>query len=96
MNLSAILVLARPERLEACAATLSALQGVEVHHRDPDGGRLIITQEAETVSDEVDGFRRIQAQPDVIVAELVYHWFEEDESLQPDKASLPAADGDRP
>ncbi|MGD2083450.1 MAG: chaperone NapD [Chromatiales bacterium] len=86
MNLSAILVLVRPDQLDACAAALNRIQGVEVHHRDPTAGRLIVTQEAETVSDEIDGFRRIQAQPDVITAELVYHWFEEDESLRTDEA----------
>lgn len=88
MNLSAILVLAPRDRLDACAAALDELPGVEVHHRDPATGRLILTQEAETVADEVDGFRRIQAQPQVIAAELVYHWFEEDESLRPDQADI--------
>jgi nitrate reductase NapD len=78
MNLSGILVLARPENTEAVACTLSELPGVEVHYRAPSQGKLVIVQEAESVGAEVEGIKRIKAQPGVISAEMVEHWFEDD------------------
>ena len=59
-----------------CAASVSALSelpGVEVHERDEATGRIVVTQEAESVDAEVEGLRRIQRLPGVISAELVYH-----------------------
>jgi len=62
------------------SATLDALPGLDVHHVDPPTGRLIITQEAPTVDDEVAGLRRIQSLPGVILAELVLHHIAEESS----------------
>lgn len=82
MNLSAILALLREDRFDAGMAMLAAQPGVEVHHRDPATGRVILIQEAESVNDEVDGLKAIKALPGVIFAELIYHVFEDDQSLQ--------------
>lgn len=80
MNISGIYVLTSPDRLEACCADLGALPGVEVHFKDASG-KIVVTQEAENVSSEVDGLKRIKALPHIIVAEFVNHWFEEDQEL---------------
>ncbi len=77
MNLSGILVVVPPERLEEAIAGLRQLPGVDVHHTDPATGRIVITQEGETIAGEVDGLKRIKALPYVILAEMVYHQFEE-------------------
>lgn len=81
MNLSAILVVVAPDQFATCAAKLDATPGLEVHQRDPATGRLIVTQEAESVSAEVDGLKRIKAMEGIVVAELVYHYFEDDHEL---------------
>jgi len=60
---------------------LDQLDGIDVHHRDDSTGRIVITQEAEHIHDEVDGLKRIKALPHVILAEMVYHCFEEDDEL---------------
>jgi nitrate reductase NapD len=78
MNISGILVLTAPARAAAVADRLRVLAGVDVHHVEPDTGRIVITQEADSVAAEVDGLRRIRAVPDVVLAEMAYHWFEED------------------
>jgi nitrate reductase NapD len=57
------------------------LKGVDVHHCDPATGRIVVTQEAETIQAEVDGLKRIKSLPHVILAEMVYHCFEEDSDL---------------
>jgi nitrate reductase NapD len=92
MNLSGILVMTRPEYLPGVVAELNALQGVEVHQQD-DLGRLVVVLEAERVRDEADGLRRIKAVPHVLMAEMVVHYFEDDDEaiseLPPEVAALP-------
>ena len=78
MNVSGILVVVSPSELEAGIAALNGLPGVEVHHTDAATGRIVVTQEAETVNDEVDGLKRIKALPGVAMAEMVYHYLDED------------------
>jgi nitrate reductase NapD len=77
MNLSGILVIVPPEQIEAATSRLNTLPGVEVHHTDPASGRMVVVQEAESVDEEVAGLSRIKALPGVMLAELVYHYFEE-------------------
>jgi nitrate reductase NapD len=79
MNVSGILTLVPPDRLREMEDELSALEGVDVHFRDAQQGKLILTQEAQSISDEVAGLKRIQAVPGVIMAEMVYHYFAEDQ-----------------
>jgi len=78
MNISGILVVVAPEKIDSTVEKLTALQGIDVHHIDQPSGRIVITQEAETVHDEVDGLKRIRALPGIILAEMSYHNFEED------------------
>ena len=78
MNISGILVVGAPERLDSTVATLNTLDGVDVHHIDQPTGRIIITQEAESIHDEIDGLKRIRALPGIALAEMSYHSFEED------------------
>lgn len=79
MNLSGILVIARPDSKSQVIAALNALQGVEVHQVDEANGRIIAVQEAEDIHAEIEGLKRIKALPHVIMAEMVYHYIAEDE-----------------
>ena len=81
MNISGILVVTAPEHTGKTVETLQGLPGIDVHHVDAATGRIVITQEAETISAEVDGLRRIRALPHIILAEMSYHNFEEDREL---------------
>jgi nitrate reductase NapD len=87
MNLSAILVITAPSEIAATIGQLEELPGVEAHHSDPATGRIIVTLEAPTVRDEVDGLKRIQDLPRVVMAEMVEHHFENDQETL---SSLPA------
>jgi len=73
MNLSGILVVAAPGRLDDVLAGLATLAGVEVHQIDAATGRIVVVQEAPSVDAETDGFTRIKSLPGVIDAALVYH-----------------------
>lgn len=78
MNLSGIAVSVRPQSFEQAIALLDALPGVEVHFQDPDSARVVVVQEADGVDAEVEGLKRIKSVPGVVVAELVYHYFADD------------------
>ena len=81
MNISGILVVVSPQRIDSMLEQLQQLDGIDVHHIDAATGRIVITQEAATIRDEVDGLKRIQALPGIILAEMSYHNFEDDSEL---------------
>jgi len=81
MNISGILVIVSPDRVDSMVDHLSGLDGIDVHHIESATGRIVITQEAESISDEVDGLKRIRALPGIILAEMSYHNFEDDNEL---------------
>ena len=78
MNISGILVFVPPVHTRATIDRLQALPGIEVHHSEAESGRIVITQEAESIPDEIDGLKRIRALPDIILAEMSYHYFGDD------------------
>jgi len=78
MNLSTILVITKPEHLQNVIKCLNQQAGVDVHHTDPDTGRIIITQEAETIDDEVSGLKQLKKLPHIVYAEMVSHFFGDD------------------
>ena len=79
--ISAILIVVPVAEIDPTVARLETLPGVEVRHTDLASGRLLALQEAATVSAEVEGLKRIQALPGVVLAEMVYHYFEDDPEL---------------
>ena len=81
MNISGILVIVSPQRVASMVDHLNGLDGIDVHHSEAATGRIVITQEAETINDEVDGLKRIRALPGIILAEMSYHNFEDDSEL---------------
>ena len=81
MNLSGILVMAKPEWQAQVVAALKALDGVEVHQVDEATGRIVAVQEAPDIHAEIEGVKRIKALPHVIMAEMVYHYLAEDERM---------------
>jgi nitrate reductase NapD len=78
MNISGILVVVPAEKTADAVEALDALPGVEVHHTDPATGRIVVTQEAESVAAQVEGLSRIKALPQVLMAEMVHHYFGDD------------------
>jgi len=81
MNVSGILVVVPPVKMQETIESLNALPGVEVHHTDTENGRLVATIEAETIQAEVDGLKRVKTLPHIILAEMVHHHFIEDDEI---------------
>lgn len=77
MNISSVLVNARPEKIGQVQECLLALSGVEVHAATEDG-RLIVTIEADSDQAVANMFTEINQQPGVLSAAMVYHQYESD------------------
>lgn len=58
MNYSGVLVSACPGRYDEMLRELDAIDGVEVHQKDPDHNRCIIVIEAPDVPAEMDLLKR--------------------------------------
>jgi len=83
MNISAILVTTPSDNTHNMIEQLNQLEGVEVFHHDAASGKIIAIQEAESINDEVNGLKRIKKLPDIVLAEMVEHYFGEDRNLYP-------------
>lgn len=81
MNMSGIVVSVSPENIESVKASINALAGAEVHHQDSKG-QLVVVQEADNIGEETQGFERIRALPNVVSANMVYHYFADDPTLE--------------
>jgi periplasmic nitrate reductase NapD len=81
MNLSGIVVLCQPRNLTLVSTALRELPGVEVHFEDQDQGKIVVVQEALSIAAEMNGLLRIKAVPGVILADMLYHYFEEDPEI---------------
>lgn len=79
MNISGILVVAKPEWQAQVVAALRDLDQVEVHQVDEATGRIVAVQEAADINEEIAGVKRIKALPHVLVAEMVYHYIADDD-----------------
>jgi len=77
MNISSVLVNARPEKITQVQDGLLALSGVEVHAVTEEG-RLIVTIEADSDQSVANLFEAINHQPGVLSASMVYHQYESD------------------
>lgn len=75
MNISSLVVHARPEHAVAVAMELARWPGVEVPASTPDG-RLVVTVETVTDGESSECFGRIGALEGVMSVALVYHQFE--------------------
>ncbi len=77
MNICSALVFADPKRACEVIASLTALDGVEVHQASPEG-RIVVTLEDTSNSCAIDALRQIATLSGVIATSLIYHHFEPD------------------
>jgi len=75
MDISSVIVSAKPENGAALKSLLESTDGVEVHAVAEDG-RMIVTIEAETEKDTVKTYELIGQMPGVLAVSMVYHQVE--------------------
>ena len=81
MNISSLVVDARPDRLDSVTAALQALPGVTVH-ASAASGKLVVCLETDTDFQATDTVGRIGALDGVMSVALVFHQFEPDPDLE--------------
>jgi len=77
MDISSVIVGARPEGVQQVRVLLEAIDGVEVH-TVADDGRMIVTIESPSEQDTVKTYEVISQQPGVLSVSMVYHQVESD------------------
>ena len=82
MVISSLVVETIPEYTEAVAAKLPGLDGVEVH--GVEGCKIVITIERPTVDESHDTANEISFCEVVLIVNLIYLNFEDDETIYPD------------
>lgn len=81
MNISSVIVIPHPERVEAVVAGLKALSGVEVAAVSPEG-KIIITIETEGDRETVQMYESISLMDGVMSASMVYHQKENEPEVE--------------
>jgi len=82
LHISGLSVVPRPNQFDEAANAIEEMTGAEVFARDPEANRLVVVQDLPNIEAHMEGLRRIQALPQVVVAELVYHHSEADEKTK--------------
>ncbi len=80
MNISSVIVHAKPTELSSVRGNLEQIPGVEIHAATDDG-KLVITIETDTDGETASTFDRINVMDGVMSCAMVFHQFESD----PDK-----------
>lgn len=77
MNISSIIVHAKPTELMSVRGNIEQIPGVEIH-AVTDDGKLVVTIETETDGETASTFDRINVMDGVMSAAMVFHQFESD------------------
>jgi nitrate reductase NapD len=73
MNISGVIVRARPEQLADVKSSLASLAGVEIHE-ETEQGKLVVTLESESQRAMADQLFAVQDTRGVLSASLVYQY----------------------
>lgn len=73
MNISSVILRARPDKLDGVRRSLAAMPGVEIH-ADGNDGRLVITLEDSGGDTSAESFVKLHYLEGVIGASLVYQY----------------------
>jgi len=77
MNISSVVVITKPEKVKDVVKALEESGLCEVHLYD-EQGRIVVIIEAEETNEEAFKLRQIQMIPDVLTANMVFSYSEEE------------------
>ncbi|MEA3477049.1 MAG: chaperone NapD [Bacteroidota bacterium] len=89
MNISSVVIKTSPKNLDEVLKSIRESDFCEYHLHD-EKGRIIVTIEGINVDEEVKKLRLIQAIPNVLAADLMYSYAEEE--LEKEKEKLGKSD----
>jgi nitrate reductase NapD len=77
MNVSSVVVTTRPEYLDDVIEGINTVDLCEVHFSD-ENGRIVATIEGESIDEQMERMKAIQAIPNVFSANLSFSYSEEE------------------
>jgi periplasmic nitrate reductase NapD len=77
MNISSVIVIPHPERIELVRQSLQTLESVELHAVSPEG-KMIVTLETEGDRETTELYEKISLLDGVMSASMVFHQKESD------------------
>jgi periplasmic nitrate reductase NapD len=77
MNISSVIVHAKPDAQSSVRGSLEQIPGVEIH-AVTDDGKFVVTIETDTDGETASTFDRINVMDGVMSAAMVFHQFESD------------------
>jgi nitrate reductase NapD len=77
MNITGVLVRARPERFPEVMAALGQIPGAEIHAAQEEGGRIVMTLEDGPGHSVEDALTQVHLVDGISDAALVYHYSDE-------------------
>lgn len=79
MNISGVLVFAKPGGLDSIREKLIGISGVEVHAVTPEG-KMVVTIESDDMSDTVDRVTQLQNVDHVLSVSMIYNHIDDADS----------------
>jgi nitrate reductase NapAB chaperone NapD len=77
VHVSGLLVAVQPGYLDAVERRLAGQPGLDVHVRDLDGSRLVVTLESRTLESQQAAFAALAGTPGVMAVNVVCHYVDE-------------------
>jgi len=77
VNVSSIVVQTAKEHLQEVIENINSIDSCEVHFSDP-AGKIVVTIEGESISDQMERLKRIQGIPFVFSANLSFSYCEDE------------------
>lgn len=82
MNISSLVIQAKPEHVDALVAFFKTSDLCEYHLHDTQKGKIILTIEGKNSEEEMAKMKRIQAIPEVICADMMMAYAEDELEAQ--------------
>ena len=90
MNISSIVIQAKPEYVESIIAVCKASDFCDYHFHDVEKGKIIVTIEGNDIDEEMQKMKKIEQIPHVLCADLMMAYSEDE--LDAERAKLEQAD----
>lgn len=90
VNISSIVIQAKPEYVEEIIALCQKSDFCEYHFHDTQKGKIIVTVEGENIDEEMAKMKKIECLPHVICADMMMAYSEDE--LDAEKAKLERSD----
>ena len=90
MNISSIVIQAKPEFVEGIIAICEASDFCDYHFHDVEKGKIVVTIEGENIDEEMSKMKKIEQIPHVICADMMMAYSEDE--LDAERAKLELAE----